>query len=169
MAIVLSVFPATGKTYAVEHGVGNYRIIDSDSSKFSWVERVDVNGNTIKVRNPDFPDNYVDHIRENLKRNDLDFIFVSSHTEVRAAMDTAGIPYQIVYPQVDCLAEWIGRMYLRGNDDKFIRFIVANWYPFMAEISPETMRIPNRLWRLKRWEYLEDILTPLAQLITTQG
>ena len=35
------------------------------------------------------------------------------------------------------LNEWVGRMYRRGNDSKFIQFIIDNWDDFMLELWNE--------------------------------
>ena len=84
---IISAFPACGKTYAFKKlNQKGYTILDSDSSKFSWVERryteyelqklkeewnspsyllsseqyIDlIRYDKIKVRNPKFPNNYI--------------------------------------------------------------------------------------------------------------
>ena len=89
----------------------------------------------IRVRNPEFPQNYIRHIKENIGK--VDIIFVSSHLNVRKAMEDAGIKYITIYPKDTMLNEWIGRMYLRGNDEKFIDFIIDNWDDFMTDIKHE--------------------------------
>lgn len=104
---VYSIFPACGKTWLYEHQEDyDLKILDSDSSYFSWVR---VNG--VKERNPDFPNNYIKHIKENIGK--CDCIFVSCHASVREAMDKEGIEYTIVYPMQICKAEWVGRCFIR--------------------------------------------------------
>lgn len=120
--VVVSAFPCCGKTYAFENYQDKYSILDSDSSKFSWILRkrtkeeleiakkawesephlLDGDGyinqikdEEIKVRNPDFPKNYIEHIKENIGK--VDFIFVSSHLQVREAMKEADIHYCTVF------------------------------------------------------------------------
>lgn len=63
--------------------------LDSDSSNFSWVK--DENGNNTKERNPEFPKNYIEHIKSNIGK--VDVIFVSSHKVVREALEC----YHYVY------------------------------------------------------------------------
>lgn len=117
---IYSIFPACGKTWLYEHQEDyNLKILDSDSSQFSWVyTNIDENGNTIrgvrKVRNPDFPNNYIEHIKENIGKYDC--IFVSSHASVREALDAEGIDFIIVYPESRCKAEWVGRCFIRENN-----------------------------------------------------
>lgn len=107
---IYSIFPACGKTWLYEHQEDyDLKILDSDSSDFSWVR---VNG--VKERNPDFPNNYIKHIKENIGKYDC--IFVSSHAVVREALDNEGIDFTIVYPEQSCKAEWIGRCFIRDKN-----------------------------------------------------
>ena len=116
---IISAFPACGKTYAFEKlNENGYRILDSDSSKFSWMDVVDeayemknrgkknYKERYIKVRNPEFPSNYIQHIKENIGK--ADYIFVSSHKEVRDALIENGIYFTLVYPDRSMKAEWVG-------------------------------------------------------------
>lgn len=117
---IYSIFPACGKTWLYEHQEDyDLKILDSDSSQFSWIyTNIDENGNTIrgikKVRNPDFPNNYIKHIKENIGKYDC--IFVSSHAAVREALDKEGIDFTIVYPMPMCKAEWVGRCFIREKN-----------------------------------------------------
>ena len=70
---IISAFPGTGKSYYHKSNVKNS--LDSDSSLFSWADK------THKDRHPNWPNNYLEHIRENIGK--YEFIFVSSHKEVR--------------------------------------------------------------------------------------
>lgn len=128
--LVISAYPCCGKTYAFEHYQEVYSILDSDSSNFSWIYK-----DGEKVRNPDFPNNYIEHIKENLGK--VDVIFVSSHLQVREAMAEADIPYITVYPKHHLLNEWVGRMYRRGSTDEFIKFQIVHWHDFMWNIPFE--------------------------------
>ena len=74
---IISAFPGTGKS--VYHEKHPLTTLDSDSSNFSWIE---VDG--VKLRNPQFPENYIEHIKKNI--GIYDFIFVSSHSVVREAL-----------------------------------------------------------------------------------
>ena len=126
---IYSIFPACGKTWLYERQEDyGLKILDSDSSNFSWViEEVEdpdyvlIGDGTIeplihknKIRNPDFPNNYIKHIKENIGK--YDYIFVSSHTSVREALDKEGIDFTIVYPMQMCKAEWVGRCFIREQN-----------------------------------------------------
>lgn len=129
--VVVSAYPCCGKTYAFEHQ-DKYSILDSDSSSYSWLP---VTKEGIKQRNPEFPNNYIAHIKENLGK--VDIIFVSSHLQVRQAMKDAGIDFITVYPDIDMRDEWVERMKRRGNDEKFIQFQIENWDNFVNSIAFE--------------------------------
>lgn len=124
---MVSAFPGLGKTYAVQNS--NLSLIDSDSSNFSWI--YDNNGNKTDVRNPEFPQNYIDYIKKNVESLPEDsVIFVSSHENVKKAMDDAGIEFISVYPKKNCKLNYIETLKQRVtglNDDKFISLIESNW------------------------------------------
>lgn len=150
--LVISAFPACGKSWTFEKYKDKYIILDSDSSQFSWIK--DEFGNNTNDRNPEFPKNYMNHIKENLGVADI--IFVSSHLRVRQALSDNNIPFVTVYPQSFCRLEWVGRCYLRGNDKKFIDFINTNWNSFMSDIKTEPYG--ERLIRLSHNQWIDDIL-----------
>jgi hypothetical protein len=123
---VISGFPGIGKSVLTKQS--NLTVLDSDSSQFSWIEK--------GVRNPDFPNNYMNHIKENIGK--ADYILVSSHDNVRQALKDNQIDYTIVYPSVDLKDEYMDRYAGRGNDEKFINFIGTNWDKFLSDIQEDS-------------------------------
>lgn len=133
---IISVFHACGKTYAFKKlNEKGYKILDSDSSQFSWCYDYNpVNSDKIeKYRNPEFPKNYIQHIKENIGK--VDYIFVSSHKEVRDALIENGIYFTLVYPGRKMKAEWVGRCFLRGSGEKFCQLIADNWDKWIDEME----------------------------------
>ena len=110
------------------------KILDSDSSLFSWI--YDENGNKTDKRNPDFPNNYIKHIKDHMETENI--IFVSSHKVVRDALREAGIPYTLIYPEKGMKDEWIRRFKERGNDEAFIKFQDEHWDEFIDDMENET-------------------------------
>ena len=104
--------------------------MDSDSSNFSWIK--DENGNNTKDRNPDFPNNYIEHIKENIGK--YKYIFVSSHKEVRDALLDNCLFFYLVYPDDRRKEEFIQRYKDRGNDESFIQLVDKNWDNWLSEI-----------------------------------
>ena len=162
MTKIISAFPACGKTYHYSH-IHGITALDSDSSQFSWIDtidreyeqryrgRKDYHERKIKVRNPDFPNNYIKHIKENIGK--VDYIFVSSHAVVRQALKDNNIPYIVVYPDRSLKDEWVGRCFIRGNDVDFCKRISENWDNWIDEMQAE-----NNGYVLQHGQYLSDIL-----------
>ena len=140
---IISGFPAVGKSHFYNK---NKEIsIDSDSSKFSK----SLDGE----KNPFFPENYIDHIKDNMGR--YEYILVSSHKEVRDALRIARINYTLVYPDRILLDEYVRRFYIRGNTMAFVEFIKENWNKFMDEMEAE--KFPNKIV-LGNEQYLSDLV-----------
>jgi hypothetical protein len=126
MTKIISAFPGTGKSmYFSKH---KDITLDSDSSNFSWIK---VDG--ISVRNPEFPKNYIKHIKENIGK--YKYIFVSSHKEVRDALLSEDIFFYLVIPDSTRKDEFIERYKNRGNSDSFIELVSDNWSNWMLEID----------------------------------
>ena len=125
--VIVSAFPACGKSYVHDNQTSEgLTCLDSDSSDFSWIKCP--NGKNTTIGNPEFPNNYIQHIKDNVGQ--VDIIFISSHEQVVAALDKTDLCWVGVTPHVDCRSEWVGRFWLRGNDDNFIKFINNNWDEF---------------------------------------
>ncbi len=143
---VWSVFPLCGKTYCTNKlGID---AVDSDSSQFSWIEK-----DGKKVRNPDFPRNYIEHIKDAINKHE--YVFVSSHQEVRAALEKEGIPFALVYPNRRLLSTWIERYKKRDINGFPIQVLIDNWDKWHDELDKQHcyMRII-----LNHDEYLSDVL-----------
>lgn len=149
---VIAAFPACGKSYCFERNE-DYIILDSDSSKFSWIYP---DGLETKYRNPDFPKNYIEHIKENIGK--VDYIFVSTHEEVRNALSEAGIDFILVFPEWSLREEWVGRCFIRGSGEKFCKLITDQWEDWLGQMEDEVVYNKRKHYRLKAGEYLSDVL-----------
>lgn len=165
---VFSVFPACGKTWLYEHQKDfGLKILDSDSSKFSWktvkVPQPDFGDGcqweNTKMRDPEFPNNYIAHIKEQLEKDEYNAIFVSSHEEVRKALEKAEIDYTNIYPDQSNLESWIGRCYLReleGNNGFPIKVLIDNWNKWINDMIIDSINHDSIV--LKHNEYLSGVL-----------
>lgn len=124
---VYSAFPGTGKSWFTNKYPDI--AIDSDSSEYSWVK--DENGNNTKERNPDFPQNYINHIKNKIGK--VEVIFVSSHKIVRDALVANNIPFTLVYPSLTSRGEYLNRYKERGNMESFINLLDLNWTDWILE------------------------------------
>lgn len=143
---VWSVFPLCGKTYCTNKlGIN---AIDSDSSQFSWIIKEGE-----KIRNPDFPRNYIEHIKDEITKHD--YVFVSSHQEVRTALENEGIPFVLVYPHRSLLFNWIDRYQKRDFNGFPLKVLINNWDKWHDELDKQ--KCYKRII-LKENEYLSDVL-----------
>lgn len=143
-AIIISGFPGVGKSTLMEK-YNDLNILDSDASKFAWVEK--------GVRDLSFPQNYIEYIKANIQTTDV--ILVSSHESVRSCFKENNISYYLVYPFEYLMKEYINRYKNRGNDNIFIANIKNNWDSFMKEMDDDDY--PLKI-RLTEGQYLSDVL-----------
>lgn len=143
--VIVSAFPGTGKSYIAKNNK-DLIILDSDSSEFSWISK--------GVRNPEFPKNYIEHIKENIGKADV--IFVSTHKEVRRALALSQLDYTLVYPNINLRNEYIERYEQRGNDKAFIDMMENSWENFILDCSLETR--PEKIRLCGSDQYISDIL-----------
>jgi hypothetical protein len=143
---VVSGFPGIGKSWLSQNPNGRV-IADSDSSNFSWSNQSE------KIRNPEWPSNYIRHIIET--REKADFVFVSTHKEVRDAIVEASIPFTLVYPGPGMKAEYIERYVSRGNTSGFVKLLEQNYQNWIAELAAQQ---GCRHLVLMSGQYLADVL-----------
>lgn len=136
--VVISAFPACGKSTLVSHNDTEYLMCDSDSSKFSWIYK---DGKKTDTRNPNFINDYVEHIKSSIGY--LDVIFVSSHAEVRHKLQEEGIKYFLVYPSLSMKDTMLERMRQRGNSEQFIQFQSDNYEQFVTAVMQEYEDVVN--------------------------
>ena len=145
---IVSAFPGSGKTYY--HSNNPETTLDSDSSNFSWI--VDEDGN--KKRNPDFPNNYINYIKENIGK--YEFIFVSTHKEVRKALLDNCIFFYLIYPLYRnelIKDEFIQRYKDRNSSKEFIKTLESKWHDWTKECYLEEKGCRNICMVFK---YLSD-------------
>lgn len=146
---IISAFPGVGKSYLFDNQDRyGLKVLDSDSSKFSWLEK--------GVRNPDFPRNYIEHILANLGA--VDIILVSSHDTVRQSLREAGLMYEVVYPGRSEKGRYLARFRNRGNDEPFINLINDKWDDFLDQVASDPF--PQHLKLPAGDVYLSDLFEP---------
>lgn len=133
-ARVICAFPGLGKSTFTKkyNGENGLVILDSDSSDFSWVWNLNHTRKS-NVRNLDFPNNYIRHIKDNL--DSADIIFVSTHKEVVDALLKTDIEFEIVLPSGNRKEELLKLCKNRGSDNEFINKMDENWDKWLNEYS----------------------------------
>jgi hypothetical protein len=135
--ILISAFPGVGKSYLFKN-LKDYKILDSDSSKFDK----DL-----------FPVNYIDHIKQNI--GVVDIIMISTHDVVRQQLEENGLFFVLVYPDISLKDEYIGRYNERGNDDNFIKILGENWDNWINDIEKQKGCLKIKL---QSGEFLGDFI-----------
>lgn len=175
--LIISAYTCCGKTYASEH-MKNYDILDVGIRKFKTIKRLpneeeiekerqwwesslhlmsteahlnQFKQQIISVDNPDFPDNFVQYIKENIGK--VDIIFVDSDIRIRQWLNEAKIKFVTVYPWNSCLSEWVGRMYLQDCPDFIIRNKINGWH---HEVYPVKEPYGDQLIRLSHGKYISE-------------
>lgn len=155
--IIISGFPGVGKSYFVKTHQ-DILVLDSRSSELSWLK--DEQGKNTILKNPQFPQQYIDHIKENL--GSFDIILVSSHDTIRKALEDNNIEYFLAYPNKALKDEYMNRYIHRGNDYNFIKVVETNWDKWISDIEKEKFPF---LIQLGCRQYLSDLFedTPICK------
>ncbi|ADJ19376.1 hypothetical protein Acj133p029 [Acinetobacter phage 133] len=133
--------PTGHAVYRMVRPAGVPAVFDSDSSTYDKEY---------------FPGNYIKWMVQTLQNNILDgFVaLVSSHDNVRLAMQEAGLPYTLVYPDRSLKSEYIERYKKRGSPDAFITMMENKWDDFIDSCESD----PADKIVLQAGQYLVDVL-----------
>jgi hypothetical protein len=146
--LVVAAFPATGKTTFAKQD--RNAVVDSDSSAFSWKWL----GFDERVRHPDWPSNYIEHIGTHLGLGHL--VLVSTHSEVRAALVEARIPFVLVYPQKGIQWDYRERMTQRGSPPALVEKVCDElWDSALGECAAQTGCVHVEL---RLGQFLSDVI-----------
>lgn len=149
---IISAFPGTGKSYY--HKKNPETTLDSDSSQFSWIIE-----NGKKVRNPEFPGVYIEHIKENIGK--YEFIFVSTHIDVRNSLRLNCLHFYLFFPREIAYESFIKRYIDRGNEEDFVKLLKENYFKWIGELSLYIYGCKNKPMIFK---FLEDELNHLVSV-----
>ena len=125
---IISAFPASGKSYLFNNG--GLDCVDSDSSLFSWIYSDDKQQ---RIRNPNFIKEYGAHILSLVGK--VDYIFVSSHKEVREMLTNLNLNWISVMPNYSMKDEMVGRCFNRGSPVGFCDLISDKWDEFVPKCN----------------------------------
>lgn len=123
--MLVAAFPGTGKSHYCSVDVDNMPegfATDSDSSKFD---------------KSNFPENYIEHIKEKIAEGFVR-VFISSHKEVRDALVRENLPFVLIYPAKELKDEYLERYRRRGSSESFIEFVSGNWESWIDDCKAQT-------------------------------
>lgn len=152
---VICGFPGIGKSsYWTSRGTRPGSVVDSDSSLFSWVWRIDgLRSVKTDERNINFPANYIEHIQEHMGW--VNDILVSSHKDVRNALVDAEIPFTLIFPDIDDKKEYVQRYVDRGSPEALINLINQNWNDWILDCQNQKN---CTLIQLEPGQFLSDVM-----------
>ena len=133
--LIISAFSGTGKTTFFKKYPDIS--IDCGNTKFKWKR---INNNKV-IKNPEFPKNYVDAIKENIGK--YKYIFVSTHTEVRDILKENDLYFYLIYPAIDRKDEFLQRYRDRNSPESYIKSLDLNWNTWITECSNENNKCLN--------------------------
>ena len=154
--------PAVGKTYLAEC---DSKFIDLDDMKANYKyglqnstkeERERGKLNRGKVVNEDSTRYAIEILKKEIDRNHIVMISVGSKKLCKYLIDNK-IDYCVVYPAIDLVDEYIGRMRKRGNSETFIKKLTnsikweQDYYNCKNDLNAK-YKI-----ELKKGQYLSDI------------
>lgn len=129
--MIYSCFAGTGKTILASFT--GYQDIDSADYQWLWTpEQLTLTTEerkleTDRVKNPDFPSNYVEVIMEADKQGD---VLISAHPEVLDALAEKEVKFVTVAPYPSLKEEFIQRYIERGDSEDFIQLMEEHFEEF---------------------------------------
>ena len=140
-----------GKSYLAQ--APDFRALDLDSAKYSWIK--DAAGNNMKKRNPNAEIDYPAAIINEFRSQKHDFLLVSTHEYVRVALQKEKIPYTIVYPSLDRKDEFQQRYIDRKNDEGMIKFLIDGWETLLGDLQADTNPFATHLEMAESGSFLD--------------
>ena len=144
-SIIVSAFPMSGKTFNSQTCFLNSKVegynfkkdfIDIHLGEFMWLDKKN------KIKNPDFPENYVDEVKKNIGKTFC--ILISSNQEVCNEMKKRNINYTIFYPKKDLKEKIIEN--IKKDENRSEEFLEAFNENFEKEIERiENDNFPNKI------------------------
>lgn len=136
---LISAFPGCGKTVAFFDLKDTIKVKDSDFSTFDKSE---------------FPENYIKAIKEDI--GNYDMIFVSSHKEVRDALEKEKIPYILFFPSASRRTEFLENYTRRKTNPKLIQKIDEHFEEWINQIEREDSECSTRIKLGEKGQYITN-------------
>lgn len=132
--VVVSAFPCLGKTTAAARFPRLFR--DLEYSDYHWI--IDETGS--KTKNPLWPQNYIEAIKNLSTSGMYKTVFVSSHDEIRKAMKEAGVKYTNVFPQdtPEMKRVYMERLKARDPKSPLVPLLDENYSSFIENMREDT-------------------------------
>lgn len=155
--MIISAFGGVGKTFLAKK---YQNVIDLESSPYKYdysnVEKVDyekLKGTKNRTLNPNYPQNYIEAIKDAVNKYDVVCVRFNADEEVDF-YDTYGLEYIMCVPTKSAYKEYEKRFKSRGNSKEWIEKN-KRYYKVAFQRCKDFKG--EKIW-LKRGETLEDVL-----------
>lgn len=148
-AIIISAFSGTGKKYFMDNT--NLRVLFINPDDYAYI--------SLQKKNPEFPNNFISHIRDNV--NAYDVILFPSSRLVHESLINKGIQYNLIYPNINLRNEYQKRLESKGYDDYFIERFLDTWEGDILNCSLQMY--PNKIRLCCEDYYLSDAIDKLIK------
>ena len=138
---VICGYPGIGKSYMRERNP--LRVSDLDSGSYAWLSP--------SVRDPKFPQNYVDLVR---RSNNI--VLVSSHKDVRESLANNRINFLVCYPKLSCKWTYLERYRQQHQSEAFIRLMDIMWMEWVNQVKND-IRATQHI-ELPAGKFLSDVI-----------
>lgn len=145
---IICAFPGSGKSYYVKNIADQESVIDLDSNEYTSGHTPDG-----KVRNHDFPANYIEDIKKHIGLYQT--ILVSCHIPIVKALVEQGLEPILIYPEQKSLVEYQMRYKNRHDAQPFIDLLSKNWDMFLSELQKQN---GCKHIVLKEGQYISNVL-----------
>ena len=161
---IIAAHAGTGKSYLAKKHPEKYIDFVMMPYKYVLPEGPDVleneanKANSELVINFDFPENYVDAIKQALCETDKTLIIPSAHI-VLDELQSLHIPYMLCYPEntEESKTEYERRFLTRGNTEDFLEIFIGGWHNFFYYLEKNEY---GEKFVMKPHEYLADVVKP---------
>ena len=122
-----------------------------------YIDRI--RDNTIMVKTPEYPNNYLQYISEHIGK--VDYILTTASDDIKKKLIEMGIRPILVYPDKSLKEEWIGRMFLAGNREPVLKTFAENWDKWIDAMQKFGKEYDLDEYVLEHNGYLSDVINIL--------
>ncbi len=167
--MIIAAFAGTGKTYFCNHVEGakdfvcmpyKYFLPETDSDKVENLEYEKSKADLSLDINPEYPNNYINAILENMDK--YEYLVIPSDSRVLAGLEDKHIPYILCFPEYTAKEEYRIRYLQRGNTEEFLDIFIDGWDSFMKSLQHDTYGVKITL---AENEYLFDVKEKIDKII----